>query len=191
VVPGEDECLGPERSDGPYLNVLAASSTGFFLLEDAVCICGCCAGRYRQFDERYGECLCDFVGSKGTRNFCMFVEEEYENGFKARTTFWAGTERLSSMETQMRIFQRSGRDREFVCNKNKYRMTLFDNPSCPELELAIRTAGATGYYCHLTRGCELVDERHRSVKPTEVEQIEQMSQEKIVKMSELYQLYRE
>ena len=167
VVPEEDECLGPERPDGYCLNALAASGTGFFLLKDVMSIRGRYAGGTRQIDERYGECLCNFVGSKGSRNFCMSVEEEYEDGFKAWMTFGAGTERLSSMETHIRIFHRSGGDREFVCNKNKFRKTLFDNPPCRELELATQTASGTGYY-YLTRGYQLVDERHQSAKLTEV-----------------------
>ena len=88
----------------------------------------------------------------------MFVEEEYEDGFKARTAFGAGTKRLLSMETHTRIFYRFGGDREFVYSKNRYRMTLFDNPARRELELAIRTASGTGYRVYLTRGCELDDD---------------------------------
>ncbi len=84
-----------------------------------------------------------FVGSRGIGNFCMFVEEEYEDGFKARTAFGAGSERLLSMETHTRIFYRFGGDREFVYNKNKYRMSLFDNPGRRALDLAIRTANGT------------------------------------------------
>jgi len=88
----------------------------------------------------------------------MFVEEEYEDGFKARTAFGAGTERVISMETYTRIFYRFGGDREFVYNKNKYRMTLFDNPDRQKLDLAIRTASGTEYHFYLTRGCELEDD---------------------------------
>ena len=210
VAPGRDECLGPERAEGSYRNALAAGASGFVLLDDAMPISGRKAGRTRQFDEWYGECLLEFigsdnagrtgetkcpspdpvplfllpagytppsptgpnsligawggeyfVGSKGVRNFCMFVEEEYEDGFMTRTAFGAGSERLLSMVTHSRIFYRSGGERQFVYNQNKYRMTLFDNPERSKLDLAIRTASGTEYNFYLTRGCELVENRPR------------------------------
>ena len=210
AAPGGDECLGPELAEGSYKNALVASGSSFVLLDDAMPIRGRKAGRTRQFDAWYGECLLDFVGSgeaaragesvcplpdpvptfllpagytppsptgsnslvgawggeyfvssRGVRNFCMFIEEEYEDGFKARTAFGAGSERVLSMETYTRIFYRFGGDREFVYDKNKYRMTLFDDPDRRELELAIRTASGTGYHFYLTRGCKLVEDRPR------------------------------
>lgn len=203
VVPDGDECLGPERSDGSYRNALAASGSSFVLLDDAMPIRGRKAGRTRQFDEWYGECLLDFVGSGdatrggetvcpspspvpafllpadyrppspkeenglvgawsgeyhvykwGDRNFCLLIEEKFDEGFKARTAFGSGDKRKISMETYTRVFYKFGGEGKFVYNKNKYRMTLTDNADRRKLELAIRTAKGTNYWIELSRGCK-------------------------------------
>ena len=204
VVPGGDECLGPERSAGSYRDALAARNSDFVLLDETMPIRGRYAGRTRQFDEWYGECLLDFVeagnavrggetvcpspspvpafllpadykpplpkeknslvgawngdyyvGKRGRRNFCLFVEEEFEDGFKARAAFGAGTKRALSMETHTRVFHKFSGQGKFVYSKNKYRMTLTDNAERQELQFAIRTAKGTNYRIELTRGCKL------------------------------------
>ena len=99
-----------------------------------------------------------YVGRRGYRNVCVFIEEEFEDGFKARTAFGAGSERMFSMETHGRVFYKFGGDGIFVYSKNKYRMTLTPHTGNDYLYLDIWTEKDVNYRTDLTRGCNLEDD---------------------------------